>query len=79
MLRAHYIGQRATRNKEHYYLILAFFLLKSGLLPYHFLELEMSFSGAEGRFMAVAVPNRDAVEGPSTIEKAEAPTAAKTG
>ena len=39
----------------------------------------MSSSGAEGRFMAVAVPNRDAVEGPSTIEKAEAPTAAKTG
>ena len=39
----------------------------------------MSFPGTEGRFMAVAVPNRDAVEGPSTIEKAEAPTAAKTG
>ena len=78
MLRARYIGQRATRNKEHYCLILTF-LLKSGLFPYHFLKLEMSFPGAEGRFMAVAVPNRDAVEGPSTIEKAEAPTAAKTG
>ena len=39
----------------------------------------MSFPGAEGRFMAVAVPNRDAVEGPSTIEEAEALTAAEAG
>ena len=78
MLRARYIGQRATRNKEHYCLILTFFV-KIWLFPYHFLKLEMSFPGTEGRFMAVAVPNRDAVEGPSTIEKAEAPTAAKTG
>ena len=39
----------------------------------------MSFSGAEGRLMAVTVPNWDAVEGPSTIEEAEALTAAEAG
>ena len=39
----------------------------------------MSFSGTEGRLVAVAVPDRDAVEGPSTIEEAEALTAAEAG
>ena len=51
----------------------------SVLFPYHFLKLEMSFSGTEGRLMAVTVPNWDAVEGPSTIEEAEALTTAEAG